>query len=93
VGQVAVYHVDWAAGRAEFGRLMIGEPAARGQGLARAATTLLVDTVLSSWGLREIYLDVYTDNQPAVAIYAACGFRVTSTLANVTHMARTRLSS
>jgi diamine N-acetyltransferase len=92
VGQVALYHVDWAAGRAEFGRLMIGEQAARGQGLARVATTLLVDTALSSWGLREVYLEVYTDNQPALAIYDACGFRVTGTQANVTHMAMARFS-
>src|SRR5208282_4845185 len=25
IGQVALYHVDWLAGTAEFGRLMIGE--------------------------------------------------------------------
>src|SRR5215831_3487205 len=25
VGQASVYHVDWSKGRAEFGRLMIGE--------------------------------------------------------------------
>jgi len=78
VGQVALYNIDWKARRSEFGRLMIGEPDAAGQGLARAATALLVDTGLAQWGLTEIYLDVYVENAAALAIYRACGFRVIS---------------
>jgi diamine N-acetyltransferase len=88
IGQVALYHMDWAAGRAEFGRLMIGDPAARGQGLARAATRLLVETALAEWKLHEIYLEVYADNQPALAIYTACGFEETGRLAHVVQMIR-----
>jgi diamine N-acetyltransferase len=90
VGQVALYHLDRAAGRAEFGRLMIGEPAARGQGLARAATDLLVSTALAQWDLREIYLEVYRDNLPAVAIYEACGFQAAGTRDDVVLMRKAR---
>ena len=28
VGQLSLYDIDWAAGRAEFGRLLIGDPEA-----------------------------------------------------------------
>src|SRR5262245_28182771 len=31
VGQVALYHVDWVEKRAEYGRLLIGAPDARGK--------------------------------------------------------------
>jgi diamine N-acetyltransferase len=77
VGQAAIYHVDWEAGCAEFGRLMIGEEDARGKGLARRATQVLVNTALNVWGLHEVYLEVWEDNLAAIAIYRACGFEIT----------------
>lgn len=78
VGQVALYHVDWQTGRAEFGRLMIGEPDAAHRGLAREATTLLVNHALTDLGLREVYLMLRADNASALAVYRACGFETTS---------------
>src|SRR5712691_2664016 len=78
VGQVALYHIDWAAKRAEYGRLLLGEPDAQGRGMARAATNLLLEQAFANWGLSEIYLEVYAANTPALAVYDACGFRVAS---------------
>ena len=75
MGQVALYNIDWAAGRAEFGRLMIGEADAQGQGLARLATSTIVDEALTAWGIKEVYLEVLPANLPALAIYRGCGFR------------------
>lgn len=77
VGQVALYNIDWAARRGEFGRLLIGEPEAVGQGLAFNATHLLVNTALTTWGLREVFLEVYAHNTAALTIYRRCGFHVT----------------
>ena len=74
VGQVALYNIDWASRRAEYGRLMIGEPDAQGQGLARLATSTIVDQALTPWGLEEVYLEVLAANLPALAIYRGCGF-------------------
>jgi RimJ/RimL family protein N-acetyltransferase len=88
IGQAALYRVDWEQGRAEFGRLMIGEPAALGQGFARAATALLVEHALTAWRLRAVYLEVYADNFAARAVYAACGFRVTGQSGAVVTMLR-----
>jgi diamine N-acetyltransferase len=76
VGQLSIYHVDWAARRAEFGRLMIGDPEARGQGLAMLATGLLVDHALGPLGLQELYLELLSNNSAALAVYEACGFEV-----------------
>ncbi len=90
VGQVAIYHIDWAIRQAEFGRLMIGEPEAVGKGLAHAATKLLVDTAMDSLGLQEVYLEAFADNVPALAIYTACGFQITGRHDNVLRMSKTR---
>lgn len=88
VGQIALYDIDWAAKRAEFGRLMIGDEAARRCGLARLATAVLVDDALTRWGLDEIYLRCVSDNQRALAVYAACGFAETARIDSVVTMAR-----
>jgi len=76
VGQASVYHVDWSKGRAEFGRLMIGEEQARGRGLAREATRRLIDEAFGPWGLRELHLECLRENHRALAVYTDCGFVV-----------------
>ena len=88
VGQVALYHIDWLAKRAEFGRLMIGEPDAAGTGLAREATRLLVNHALNSWELDEVYLEMFEDNVRALAIYTGCGFEITGRRVNVVTMSK-----
>ncbi len=76
IGQASLYHIDWAEGRAEFGRLLIGEPHAAGKGLAREATQALVDAAFARLGLGEVYLEVLAANARAIRVYLACGFRV-----------------
>ena len=88
VGQVALYNIDWAAGTAEFGRLMIGDAEAQGRGLARLATARLVDEALGTWGLASVYLEVLAENEPALAVYRATGFAVTGSEAGVVRMRR-----
>jgi diamine N-acetyltransferase len=76
VGQVALYHIDWSQGRAEFGRLMIGEARATGKGIAFYATQLALQIAFQFLGLQEVYLEVYADNQQAISIYDRVGFKV-----------------
>jgi len=76
VGQVALYHIDWKARRCEYGRLMVGEGAARGKGYAKTATRLVCQLGFKTLGLAEIYLEVYEHNAVARAVYAACGFQL-----------------
>ncbi|MEX2269867.1 MAG: GNAT family N-acetyltransferase [Vicinamibacterales bacterium] len=74
VGQVSLYHLDARDRSAEFGRLMIGDPAARGSGFGRGATELALDVAFGPLGLREVYLEVVPNNARAIDIYRACGF-------------------
>jgi len=74
VGQVSIYHIDWAAGAAEFGRLMIGEAAAAGKGLARAATEAALLVAFDVLELQSVYLEVVPDNHRAISIYQTAGF-------------------
>jgi RimJ/RimL family protein N-acetyltransferase len=75
VGQASLYHIDWGAGTAEFGRLLIGEPAARGRGLGLEATRSLIEFGFGPLGLRCIRLEVFSHNARAIAIYQHCGFQ------------------
>lgn len=91
VGQVSLYHVDDVLGRAEFGRLMIGDPAATGLGLARLATEAVVAHAFAARGLGEVYLEVKETNVRALGLYAACGFRETGRGGGLVHMERRSL--
>lgn len=75
IGQLAIYRVEWALHRGEFGRLLIGEMAARGQGLATEATRLALHVGASHLGLTEIYCSILADNMASQVACAAAGFR------------------
>jgi len=91
IGQVAIYNIDWDNGRAEFGRLMLGEPGAAGRGLAREATNAAVAVALERLGLQEIHLEVVPSNVRAIKVYEACGFEVTGSTEKAIRMSK-RLS-
>ena len=76
IGQVSIYHIDWAVQRAEFGRLMIGEPDASGKGYAFKASQMAANIAFFTMGLKEIYLEVFVDNKKAIAIYEKMGFKL-----------------
>lgn len=76
VGQAAIYRIDRERRRAEFGRLMIGDPEAHGLGLAHLTTARLVEYAMTACGLREIYLEVLDANQRAITVYTDCGFAI-----------------
>lgn len=78
VGQISLYDINWNAGTAEFGRLMIGEPLAARKGFAKEATELLLEFGFNALGLQKIVLEVKNENEPAIAIYQALGFTETS---------------
>jgi RimJ/RimL family protein N-acetyltransferase len=75
IGQVALYRIDWGLRVAEFGRLLIGEPSARGKGLGLRATRSMLDFGFGAWGLHRVHLEVFAHNDRAIRIYEDCGFR------------------
>ncbi|HPC82455.1 MAG TPA: GNAT family N-acetyltransferase [Thermoanaerobaculaceae bacterium] len=74
VGQVSIYDIDWASGRAEFGRLLVGEPAARGKGFAKDAVKAATTYAVETWRLREICCHIRYDNAASRATMAAAGY-------------------
>lgn len=86
VGQVSLYDIDYSMQRAEFGRLLIGDLAARGLGLADVATAMVLRIAKEILLLEEIYLSVYANNDAAVRIYEKNGFTVQSSEHGILHM-------
>lgn len=74
IGQISLYRIDWRTRWAEYGRIMIGEPAAHGGGLAGQASVALLDFAFREWNLRTIELEVFADNERAIRVYLRCGF-------------------
>ena len=87
VGQISLYNINWEISRAEYGRLMIGHPIAKGKGYARQATTLLLDFAFNTLDLNEVFLEVKSDNKSAIAIYESAGFSITKQSSNLITMA------
>ncbi len=75
VGQIALYRVDREERRAEYGRLMIGNPIALRQGIAREATRLVLRFAFETLSLREVVLFVLLENDAARRLYESVGFR------------------
>lgn len=90
VGQASVYRVDWERKTAEFGRLMLGEPAARGRGLARDAVNVLTAFAFDGLALTELMLQLKEANSVAAAVYQSCGYRVVNRDAGVVTMTLSR---
>jgi diamine N-acetyltransferase len=74
VGQISLYDIHPQEKTAEYGRLMIGEMDARGKGLAKAATLLVLACGFGQLGLEEIHLEVFKDNLAALRVYESVGF-------------------
>lgn len=75
IGQASLYDVDWSSRTAEFGRLLIGEPDARGQGFGLEATRTLLGFGFDAMELKQIRLEVFAHNASAIKIYQRCGFQ------------------
>lgn len=75
VGTVALYNIDTDKKEAEFGRLMIGEPSARGFNIGRRVTQALCKFGFEHLGLENIVLEVFSDNLYAKRSYEAVGFK------------------
>jgi diamine N-acetyltransferase len=73
VGTIGLSHIDPANRRAEYG-VLIGEPGARGKGLAAEASRLLLDYAFGPLQLHRVYLQVLVRNESALRLYRRVGF-------------------
>ena len=74
VGTIGLSHIDRTHRRAEYG-ILIGEPAARGKGLAAEASRLLLAYAFKTLGLGRVYLHVLARNEDAIRLYRRVGFQ------------------
>jgi putative acetyltransferase len=52
----------------------------QGRGVGTALLASLLDVADNWWQVTRVHLEVYTDNEPAIALYAKFGFEVEGTL-------------
>ena len=74
IGTIGLSAIDRRDGRGEYG-ILIGEPDARGRGLAAEASRLLLEHAFDVLGLHRVYLHVLADNVRALVLYEALGFQ------------------
>jgi UDP-4-amino-4,6-dideoxy-N-acetyl-beta-L-altrosamine N-acetyltransferase len=79
VGTIGLGHIDRVNRRAEYG-VLIGEPDARGKGLAAEASRLLLAYAFGTLGLRRVYLHVLARNEDALRLYRRVGFQLEGVL-------------
>lgn len=79
VGQMALYHINLDKRTAEFGRIIRGENESP-KGIMTIAAKMLLEWAFKELGLKQINLEVFSDNKPAVSLYQRLGFQIVNTI-------------
>jgi len=74
VGTIFIKDIDKHSNKGEFG-IFIGEPLARGAGLAKKATIEILKIAFDELKFNKLYLTLFADNVPAFRTYLSAGFR------------------
>jgi RimJ/RimL family protein N-acetyltransferase len=74
IGHVGLYQVDSRIRKGQFA-IMIGDKALWGRGLGTRVTEAVVSWAFSQLNLHKVCLHVLTNNERAIRIYEALGFR------------------
>jgi UDP-4-amino-4,6-dideoxy-N-acetyl-beta-L-altrosamine N-acetyltransferase len=74
VGTIALVHLDRRNRRAELGRVLIAPDSLRQGGIGTELCELALDYAFGHLDLNRVYLDVFADNAPAIALYKKLGF-------------------
>ena len=73
IGTIGLSNIDRVNHRAEYG-ILIGEADARGKGLAREASQLILKYAFEMLRLHRVYLHVFKENEPAIRLYRGLDF-------------------
>ena len=85
IGHAQLRGIDRNARACRIARVIIGDPALRGQGLGGELLEVLVEYARNSLGVAEVTLNVYSDNTPAIRCYRRFGFEFTGRAASVSN--------
>ena len=83
VGHIALDHLNWEERSGRLTRVLVGNPALRGQGYGQAMVQAALAIGFGELGLQRIGLGVYDFNHAAIHCYQRCGFRHIGTLRHV----------
>ncbi len=81
VGTVGLSNIDLGARQSEMG-ILVGEPEARGRGVATRASRLMLDYAFDALGMQSVYLSLFADNPPARKLYDRLGFAESGAMAS-----------
>lgn len=73
IGTIGLSQINRRHERAEYG-ILIGEASARGTGLAREASELILDYAFRALQINKIFLHVFANNNTAIKLYERLGF-------------------
>ena len=73
IGSVRLMFIDWISSVAELG-IFIGDELARGKGIGKGVTKLILNYAFQVINLHRIYLKVSESNTKAIHLYESCGF-------------------
>ena len=74
VGFAALYDIDKNSKKCEFGRIIVDKSKVIKKGIGYQITKCLCDIGFQNLGLDMIYLEVFSDNIPALKTYLKVGF-------------------
>jgi diamine N-acetyltransferase len=75
IGMVWLSDIDYRHRTASFG-ISIGDEAVRGRGYGTETTRLILDYAFRALGLRNVMLEVYSNNPAGLRAYEKAGFRI-----------------
>ncbi len=76
VGHIELNNIDWRNRAASVSKVLIGDSAWRGKGIASRMVRLLVDFAFEELHLHRLELKVFDFNEPAIHCYQNLGFKV-----------------
>ena len=74
IGMISLLDIDYRNQKCEVGRVLIGEKEFRGNGFGRSILNLCIDYAFNHLNMQKIYIEVFSDNLPAIKLYKSCGF-------------------
>ena len=80
LGTVSIYHIDRRNRKAEWGRLIIGDPKARTGGIGSEIEALVLEYCFEHLNLHKLYCEVLTENKAVISLHKKLGFIEEGTL-------------
>lgn len=75
IGTVSIYHIDWRSRKAEWGRLLIGDPDWRSGGIGSEIEAMILEYCFDHLNLNKLYCEVLAENKNVISLHKKFGFK------------------